>query len=83
MPAKKRPRKDSVPCIAGSGFPDARFAWRGGDTRAAQCSVRRQVRPGGARKATRLRGIKLLRKSKRRGRERKLVQCGPEALLAR
>jgi hypothetical protein len=83
MPAKKRPRKDFVPCIAGSGFPDARFAWRGGDARATQWSVRRQARSEGARKATRLRGIKPLRKSKRRGRERKLVQCGPEALLAR
>jgi hypothetical protein len=44
MPAKKRPRKDSVPCVAGSGFPDARFAWRGGDTRAAPRMLRQAVR---------------------------------------
>jgi hypothetical protein len=82
MPAKKRPRKDSVPCVAGSW---SRRALRvaGWGMRAAQWSVRRQARSEGDRKATRLRGIKLLRKSKRRGRERKLVQCGPEALLAR
>jgi hypothetical protein len=44
MPAKKRLRKDSVPCVAGSGFPDARFAWRGGDTRAAPRMLRQAVR---------------------------------------
>jgi hypothetical protein len=83
MPAKKRPRKDSVPCVAGSGSPTRASRGGVGYARAAQWTVHRQVRSGGARKATRLRGIKLLRKSKRRGRERKLVQCGPEALLAR
>jgi hypothetical protein len=28
MPAEKRPRKDSVPCVAGSGYPTR--ALRGG-----------------------------------------------------
>jgi hypothetical protein len=82
MPAKKSAEK--IPFLVSQVLgPRRALCVAGWGMRAAQWSVRRQARSEGARKATRLRGIKLLRKSKRRGRERKLVQCGPEALLAR
>jgi hypothetical protein len=44
MPAKKRPPKRFRSLCRRLGVPDARFAWRGGDARAAPRMLRQPMR---------------------------------------